>query len=422
MLIELSVENYRSISERQTLRLVASKHRSDAEGTPAISAPGFSHKLLTSLVIYGANASGKSNLLRAFVDVVTSVRHSATHSDHEIQPFRLDPRYEDEPTRFELTFLKDGARYQYGFALSAEKVHEEWLIAYPGRAPQLWFERRVGAEPKFGSHLKGEKKRIYTLTRPDALYLSVAAQLNHDQLGGIHKWITSRLRVVQARYLSPLATADAISSHEHLGSDVTKLLKAADLGIEGVIVRRHNKLPEKAAGPAAQTGMLYQMGKEDFLEIKTLHSRPDGSKIELDMAGDESDGTQRYFSMLEPVVSCLGGGGVLAVDELDDSLHPLLVRRIVSWFHDPKINKTGAQLIFNTHDTTLLDLALFRRDQIWFTEKDTTGATRLYSLLEFSPRKQEALQKGYLEGRYGAIPFLGEPGFMPASDRTKDEK
>ncbi|MEZ4307424.1 MAG: ATP-binding protein [Polyangiaceae bacterium] len=383
MLIEFSVENYRSIAEKQTLRLVASKHRSDAEGTPAISAPGFSHKLLTSLVIYGANASGKSNLLRAFGELVMRIRLSATRSEHEIQPFRLDPRYENEPTRFELIFLKDGARYQYGFALSAEKVHEEWLIAYPGRAPQLWFERRLDAEPKFGSHLKGEKKRIYSLTRPDALYLSVAAQLNHDQLGGIHKWITNQLRVVQARYLSPLATANVISSQQALASSVTELLQEADLGIERVIVRRHKKLPEKASGTTARPEVLHQMGKEDFLEIKTLHSRPDGSKIELDMAGDESDGTQRYFSMLAPVITCLVSGGVLAVDELDDSLHPLLVRTIVSWFHDPEINEAGAQLIFNTHDTTLLDLGLFRRDQIWFTEKDSAGKTRLYSLLEF---------------------------------------
>ncbi|KYF75844.1 hypothetical protein BE17_23565 [Sorangium cellulosum] len=144
-----------------------------------------------------------------------------------------------------------------------------------------------------------------------------------------------------------------------------------------------------------------------MFEIKTEHERSDGEKILFDL-NEESQGTVRYFSLLAPLIDSLAEGGLLAVDELDDSLHPLIVRRIVGLFHDPAVNRKGAQLLFNTHDTTLLDLELFRRDQIWFVEKEPPGKSRLYSLLEFSPRRDEALQKGYLQGRYGAIPFLGD--------------
>ena len=429
MLIDFSVENYRSIADKQTLSLVASKLRSDAEGQAAVECAGFKHQLLTSAVIYGANGSGKSNILRALSEFGTLVAHSASDKDHDIQPYLLDPALAQTPTRFEVSFILEGVRFQYGFSVDAERVYEEWLLAYPRRTAQVWFDRKwngVTHEVQFGSHLKGEKTRIHAITRADSLFLSVAVQFKQAQLEPVFNWITKGLRVRQAKAISPIATARQIEQGGDSAHLVSKFLRAADMGIERVLVRKHSQLPEATTQgnvrPRSLIAVRQNKDKEtegEFLEIQTEHVRADGRKVLFDMLSDESDGTYRYFSLIAPLVSTLASGGVFAVDELDDSLHPLLVREIVRAFHDPVVNKNQAQLIFNSHDTTLLDPTLFRRDQIWFTEKVPPGKTKLYPLIEFSPRKNEALQKGYLEGRYGAVPFLGNFAFEETSEAAE---
>lgn len=429
MLIDFSVENYRSIADKQTLSMVASKLRSDAEGQAAVECVGFKHELLTSAVIYGANASGKSNILRALNEFRCLVGSSAVDEHAGNEPHLLDPKLATAPTRFEASFILDGTRYQYGFSIDAERVHEEWLLAYPRRTAQVWFDRRWNGtkhEVQFSSHLKGEKTRIHAMTRANSLFLSVAVKFNQTQLEPIFNWIMADLCVRQAKHISSLATALQVERGGDSANLVNKFLGVADLGIDRVLVHKHSKLPADAGNNKLRTRSLlsvrpgdHKKDEGEFLEIQTEHVRTNGKKILFDMIASESDGTSRYFSLIAPLVSTLESGGVFAVDELDDSLHPLLVREIVRAFHDPLVNKNKAQLIFNTHDTTLLDPALFRRDQIWFTQKDSTGKTKLYPLIEFSPRKNEALQKGYLEGRYGAIPFLGHFAFETTSDAAE---
>lgn len=417
MFIELTVENFRSIADRQTLSFVAGKHRSEAAGAPAVDEPGFAAgKVLTSTVIYGANGSGKSNVVRALNEMMVLVVRSATPGTLSAEPFRLDADREKMPTRFELTFVKDGVRYQYGFSFTSERIDEEWLIAYPKKTHQVWFERRPSTEKveiHFGPSLRGEKARLATMTRPDALFLSVAAQFNNPQLAEIHAWLTSSLTAQRSSHFDPLDTAGLVDTGDRGRRVVGQALRGADIGIEGVTVRRHAKMPDSTSGTK---NVLRSAKKDEFLEILTEHRRSDGAPILFDLMMDESEGTARYFALLAPIFVALGRGGLLAIDELDQSLHPLLVRRIISLFHDPVANPKRAQLVFNTHDTTLLDPKLFRRDQIWFTEKDAAGKTRLYSLLDYSPRKSEALQRGYLEGRYGAIPFLDDLRFPVISD------
>jgi AAA15 family ATPase/GTPase len=430
MLIEFSIENYRSIADKQTISFVASKHRSDAQGDATFAAEGLrSQKLLTSAVVYGANASGKSNLVRAFAEVCIHIRDSAKDAAHEMQPFRLDASWAQKPSRFELAFLAGGVRYQYGFSLDSKRIHEEWLIAYPRRTPQLWFQRQLNgdqSEIQFGSGLKGEKSRIFTATRPDALFLSVAAQLNQEQLIPIHQALTKR---ISSRHANNMRVANTARMIEKMPADMhlnlTNMLGAAYFGIRNVVVKKHKldmlTASDGQSNDEAESRVYFEGNtKEEVYEIRTAHERTDGESVLFDLA-DESQGTIQYFSLLAPIVSCLGRGNVLVVDELDDSLHPLLVRKIIGLFNDPKTNPKGAQLIFNTHDTTLLDPELFRRDQIWFVEKEPPGKSRFYSLLEFSPRRHEALQKGYLEGRYGAIPFLGDFSFpeVHASEKPK---
>lgn len=412
MFLEFSVENFRSIADRQTVSFVAGKHRSEAEGEPAVDEPGFNGgKVLTSAVVYGANAAGKSNLVRALHAMMERIGRSMEGRAPQLEPFRLDPAWSTRPSRFELSFMKDGVRYQYGFAADRERVHEEWLLAYPKRTPQIWFERRPGLEKadiRFGPHLRGEKVRIAEMTRPDALFLCVAAQLNHPQLSELHKWLGSHVTAQRSEGFGPLGTARALESDPKMKALVHGMLKSADLGIAGAVVRRHEKIPD------AQSGVKFVFAagqKEEFFEILTEHQGADGKPVHFDLMDDESEGTTRFFELVRPVVDTLSRGGLLAIDELDQSLHPLLVRRLVTLFHDPAVNPRHAQLFFNTHDTTLLDPRLFRRDQVWFVEKDQGGKTHLYSLLQYSPRKEEALQRGYLQGRYGAIPFLGDFGY-----------
>ncbi|HMY18028.1 MAG TPA: AAA family ATPase [Polyangium sp.] len=418
MFLEFSVENYRSIAERQVLSFVAGKHRSDADGMPAVDHPGFSAgKVLTSAVIYGANASGKSNLLRALNLATAYVAISAAPIRASVEPFRLDATWANKPTRVEMSFLKDGIRYQYGFALDKERVHEEWFIAYPKKVAQVWFTRHIGEDGvdiKFGPHLKGEKSRLATMTRSDALFLSTAAQFNHPQLSEIHQWLIHNVTAQRSHGFGPLRTIQLLENGSKEGaSTVNELMRGADLGIMGLKVHRHTKMPDVASG----TKMVVRTNKEDEIwEVLTEHRCLDGSSVMFDLLDDESEGTGRFFELIEPLAHTLAVGGLLAIDELDQSLHPLLVRKIISLFHDPTINKKGAQLVFNTHDATLLDPKLFRRDQIWFMEKDNASKTRLYSLLDYSPRKDEALQRGYLLGRYGGIPFLG--GFHFPSKRS----
>lgn len=416
MFLEFSVENFRSIADRQTLSFVAGKHKSEATGTPAVEEPGFTGgPVLSTAVVYGANASGKSNLLLALNRMIGYVGRSATPGTMSVNPFRLDAAWASKPTRFELSFMKEGIRYQYGFALDAERVHEEWLIAYPKKTPQVWFHRGKDAGKKdmhFGSHLRGEKLRIAAMTRPDALFLSVATQFNHAQISEIHQWLRRHVVAQPSQSFGPVATARLIHMDSSKQEVVGRWLQGADLRIAGVTVRRHAEKPDASSGAKA----VIRTDKDDeFFEILTEHRRTDGSIVAFDLSMDESEGTARYFELLAPLMHALARGGLLAIDELDQSLHPLLVRSLVSLFHDPKSNPHHAQLVFNTHDTTLLDPKLFRRDQIWFMEKDADGKSRLYSLLDYSPRKDEALQRGYLQGRYGAIPFLGGLDFAAAT-------
>jgi hypothetical protein len=256
------------------------------------------------------------------------------------------------------------------------------------------------------------------MTRPDALFLSVAAQFNHAQLSELQKWLTTRIIAQRAQGFGPLGTARFVGLDEDLRQSVGRMLRLADLGVAGVSVKRHSTMPDARSGTRA---VVKGEVDDELFELLAEHRAADGTPVYFDMLTDESEGTLRFFELLSPLMDTLGKGGLLAVDELDQSLHPLLVRKLVSLFHDPEANAARAQLLFNTHDTTLLDPKLFRRDQIWFTEKDRAGKTRLYSLLEYSPRKEEALQRGYLQGRYGAIPFLGELRFPNAGRAAREQ-
>lgn len=426
MLIDFSFKNFRSFRDEQVLSLVASKGKELSHNV--IELDGFKEiKLLPSVVLYGANASGKTTILDALNFCGKFIRTSATYGPEKrisAKPFMLDTISPSKPTEFEFTFIQENVRYQYGFAVNRKNVLKEWLISYPkGRARNL-FQREYQEDTdksiyKFSSFLKGEKEKLVEVTGPNSLFLSIGATFNNQQLLKVYKWFSEKLYGTKARELDHRMFSNFMTDNEYLAK-VRELIKFADFGIVDISVVKQKldfdkELPEDAPESLINFMEALQNFVKDFsdetegdpttLNVNMVHVGED-NPVPLPLE-DESAGTQQYFALSFPILNALQNGHVLFVDELDSSLHPLLVRSIVNLFHNPSTNPKGAQLIFNTHDTTLLNLSLFRRDQIWFVEKDHSGSSHIYSLLEFSPRKDEALERGYLQGRYGAIPFLG---------------
>lgn len=418
MLFELRITNFRSFNQEQTFSLVAGKDPSHPEN---IFSPQekYDLNLLKTTAIYGANASGKSNLLQAAAFIRAFVLTSAEGQEGDeipVEPFRLDSSSITKPSEFEVTFLHEEVRYQYGFIVSRYDVHEEWLVAYPEKRAQRWFERYAGEETYFGPGLKGNRRQLESLTRSNALFLSVGAKFNHPQLTNVFRWFRIHWRELghpqKHEPFSKTFTAQRCKNDRQIGQKVANFLHQADLGIEGLKVESHaltdRELPD-AMTEEIKRSVMEQIGDARVFDVYTTHRLVNTKeKVEF-LLSDESDGTQRMFAMAGPILDVLKNGYTLFVDELDTSLHPMLARKLLEIFHDPKLNTKGAQLVFTTHDTSLLDQSLMRRDQIWFTEKDDKAATNLYSLLEFKPRKGvEALQKGYFVGRYGALPAFGE--------------
>lgn len=408
MLLRFAASNFRSLKDEQELSLIATSLTGRADGVARVGA--IDQGVLRVAAIYGANASGKTNVLRALHFMATAVEDSQTSwkPDQPIprQPFRLDQTSRDSASQFEVDIAIDSTRYQYGFSVSSERVLEEWLFAFPSGRRQMWYRRKPDGI-SFGRHLAGENRVIERVTRPNSLFLSAAAQSNHEQLTPIYRWFSTNLEFITSdRHGPPIETLQLCAS-ESVRARIETALAAADLGLLGfetserpveeatrkIFAAIRDMLPSGATMP------------EKLPDVRFLHRCEHNAPVTLALAA-ESDGTIAYFGLLGPAIRTLDRGGTLCVDELDSSLHPLLALELVRLFNDAKRNPHGAQLIFNTHDTNLLDLTILRRDQIWFTEKDKCGTTHLYPLTDFKPRENENLQRGYLQGRYGAVPFL----------------
>ena len=414
MLVEFRVKNFRSIRDEQVLSIVASKDRTlrdtHTQETGISAAPA----LLRSAVVYGANASGKSNLIKALQYMRGVVIESATAiqpgQSFAVQPFRLDLKSADQSSEFEVTFLLDKVRYQYGFAMTAQRIVSEHLLVYKAFKPQRWFSRHFDQESgkdvyEFSSGLKGPKNLWEGATRPNSLFLSMAVQLNSEALRPVFDWFLNQLIIFNEQApLTPQMSIQMLKQPEGR-KDICKFLSAADISIQDVDVETR-KVPGQAVHFDLTAGKT-EVRSEEMEEHKLrFHHVTKQGKAVFDLM-DESSGTRNLLFIAGPVMDILGKGVTLVIDELDTSLHTLLVRELVRLFHSPEINSKGAQLIFTTHDASLLDAPdLFRRDQIWFVEKDGDQSSGLVGLSEFSPRKNEALERGYLMGRYGGVPFL----------------
>ena len=416
MLVEFRVKNFRSLRDEQVLSLVASSDKTlqdtNTLGTGLKVAPA----LLSSAIVYGANASGKSNLIKALqymrgvvLEFATVVQPGQTFA---VQPFRLDPCTAGQPTEFEVTFILNGMRYQYGFAMTAQQIVSEHLLVYKAFKPQRWFDRHFDENTDrdiydFGQGLKGTKNLWESATRPNALFLSMAVQLNSEALRPVFDWFAHSLVIFDEQTrLAPHTSIQMLKQSEHR-KRICDFLAAADLSIADIeVVTR--KVPGQSVHFDLVTGKSEVRSEEmEQHQLRFSHVTERGEAV-FDLM-DESNGTRNLLFLAGPVLDILKKGLTLVIDELDTSLHTLLVRELVRLFHRPQANTGGAQLIFTTHDTSLLDApGLFRRDQVWLVEKDSDQASSLVALSEFSPRKNEALERGYLMGRYGGVPFLGD--------------
>jgi uncharacterized protein len=329
---------------------------------------------------------------------------------YAVQPFRLDDLSASQASEFEVTFILEGVRYQYGFAMTAQRIVREYLLVYKAFKPQRWFERHFEVESgrdiyEFGPGLKGAKHLWEGATRSNSLFLSMAVQLNSEVMRPVFDWFSTGLVIFneQAK-LSPHVSIQMLQRPD--GRErICAFLTAADMSISDIeVVTR--KVPGQAVHFDLAAGKTEVRSEEiEEHQLRFSHVTERGSAV-FDLM-DESNGTRNLLFLTGPVLDILAKGLTLVVDELDTSLHTLLVRELVRLFHQSEVNTGGAQLIFTTHDTSLLDAPdLFRRDQVWFIEKDSDQASRLVALAEFSPRKNEALERGYLIGRYGGIPFL----------------
>ena len=414
MLVEFRTKNFRSLRDEQVLSLVASTDKTLLDTHALATGLKAAPHVLKSAVVYGANASGKSNLVKALQFMRGVVLQSAALQPGQtfdwLQPFKLDAASGSQPTAFEVTFVLGGVRYQYGFAMDAQRIVGEQLLVYKAFKPQRWFERRFDAESgkdvyEFGSGLKGAKNLWEGATRPNALFLSVAVQLNSEALRPVFDWFANRLVIFNEQ--SPLSPQFSVHmlKQEAQRKAICAFLQAADTSIADIEVATQQAMAHTIHVDLA-TGKREETAGEQAVEEVRFHHVTEHGQAVFDLA-DESSGTRNLLFLTGPILDILNKGLTLVVDELDTSLHTLLVQALVRLFHRPEVNTGGAQLVFTTHDTSLLDAyGLFRRDQVWFVEKRPDQSSSLYPLLDFSPRKNEALERGYLQGRYGALPLL----------------
>lgn len=420
MLVNFTVSNYRSFKEERTFSMSAGPVR---EHRDSVIERG-SYRVLPLAVFYGANSSGKSNLIQAISTMCKVVRDSVRMNEGDPllhDPFALDKTSEGEPTSFEIQFLKDHALYRYGFEYNREIIISEWLYEKRFKEREYELFLRAGDDIEVSARRFPEGRGKEHMTNSNRLFLSVVAQLKGEKSNRIMSWFRG-CNVVSGidsvGYES--VTIDMFAEHRPLERQAQAFFQTLQLGFTRFFVEKVSMTQEmlealpEAIRPAFEQGVA--SGR--VVQTRTVHNvydeRGEVSDTRIfDKDRMESEGTKKVIEISGPLFDTLSKGKILIVDELDAKLHPLLTRNIILLFMDPVTNPHGAQLIFATHDTNLLDLRILRRDQIWFAEKDSVESTDIYSLIEIRDengnriRNDRNIERDYIQGRYGAIPFVG---------------
>jgi hypothetical protein len=420
MLIEFRTANCLSFKEMAEFSMLASKDKTNEDSNTFLFNGS---RFLKSAAIYGANGSGKTNFVQAIDfmrDLVLGISPVRNYA------YRLDKTMKDEPSFFEIIFIKNDKRYRYGFELSRKNVLSEWLFYVPTTRETTLFTREK-QNITIGRSFK-EGKVLSDSVKSDKLFLSFVAQLDGAKIAqSIIEWFKD-MSVMSGLDSDVSDTVNILSekgkSSEKRKKQVLDILHRFDIQIEDITIKERDFVP---LVPPSDSDMSDQM-KAVIESFNTLMEKEGGGKMppqvithrktyengkesgleEFDLQRYESDGTKKLFALAGSLAQSLETGQTIVVDELESKLHPLVTKEIVKLFNSKISNKKNAQLIFTTHDTNLLQGNHFRRDQIWFTEKDEFGSSHLYSLLEYKPRKDASFQKDYINGRYGAIPYIGD--------------
>ena len=421
MIIDFSIKNFRSFREEQKLSFVASNYDKDLPNNVMdTELPGLEGiRLLKAIGVYGANASGKTNILKALSFLDHFVENSATDLDEGdetgVEPFMLCGNCSNQPAEFVLRFVVDGMRYHFALILDRERVLYESLSAFPEGAERVWYERSWDEDleayewsPKRPTGFKRDPN-IVGYTRQNALFLSTAAKWNNEQIAPIYRWFKLKLRFFRVNSdfppLPPSFTAGYMQIGAKERNEVVRLLRHGDIGILSAKATEHAVTREDLPDEIPEEVASRFLKEAKRVEVSMGHRGIEGKEYPLPW-DEESSGTQKLFSLAGPWLDSLKKGCVVALDEVESSMHPLMVVELLRLVFDPKINRENAQFLFTTHNPLLLDRTLLRRDQVWFADKDDEGGTHLYPLTDYKPRKDESLARGYLAGRYGAVPFI----------------
>lgn len=459
MLLQFTASNFRAFREPQTLNLAASNYdKALPANCISTDLPGLKgQRWLKGVALYGPNAGGKSTLIEAIEALAGMVRNSAKATDpkdpiRQIEPFALAPGKPVEPTGFGVVFVSDAVRYEYRVAATRERVWHESLRAFPSGKEQLWFCRDWQPEQqsfkwspdKPTGYRRDAKKEEFTL--PNVLFLSKAISLGDTQLESVFRWFKANL--IFRRFMDFSAQEDhkltvrLLERGDATAAKIFALVRHADIGVNNFRIKPTELSPDVAAAVSEFNKTLEAAMKKlipsdtefdiegqmrDRKEVELAHSGESNDSVYLPWRS-ESTGTRRLFALAGPWLDILENGYTVCIDELDTSMHPLMVTALLRLLFDEKTNPKGAQVIFTTHNPLLLDSTLLRRDQVWFADKDDRGESHLYPLTDYAPRKGESLVRGYLAGRYGAVPFIPQgllgtfPSEPPANRKPTDER
>lgn len=416
MLLQFNVKNFMSIKNEIVLSLSATPDKKHRDSLLCID----KEKVLPSIAIYGANAAGKSNIFKALTAAILLVRNSnymQVNMNIGLVPFLLDDESRKDKTKLDFKFIHNGVKYEYGFVADQFNIYEEYLYEYKTARPTMIFERTNINDFKFTA-LNSELKQYVEKNTHNKLFLCTATAWNCQLTKNAFMWFVENIDTYTAQNIQItnqyFQEIEKHSNDEEFKTLLLEMLKHADINISNYDftsqeIKDKSKimLPPGIALNAEMVEEMLRNAREYKLTTHHIVETKEGIKdFELDIE-QESDGTKLMFAYAPIIIDALRKGRTIVIDEIDSCLHPVLLAYLVSIFNDHKLNKNGAQLIFNTHDVNLLDLDKLRRDQIYFVEKNNeNGITDLYSLVDYSPRNSENIRKGYMQGRYGAIPVI----------------
>ncbi len=419
MLLEFSVKNFLSIKDEVIFSLYASDEIRGHEKRNLIPAAG--RHILKTAVVYGANASGKSNLIKAMGFMRGVMTNSLKLNPEEpivstwsYPSFQLHSESMKAPLEMEVSFLYQDVYYRYGFALDADRIHREWLYSAPGESESLLYERRF-EEGLYAYDIPEDFLMATEFSKgrglpANTLLLAVLAKFTDSPARRVMEWMGNIFNVIT----SPDEEAYEGFTYSKLDeedyrTDILNFLKVADVGIEDVFLESMtvadlpDEMPEKVRKKLISPGAKRVVFQHNIFDDNAMMTgRTQWGK------SNESAGTQRLFALSGPLIETLRKGEILVIDELDAKLHPMMMRFILGLFHSQEHNPHDAQLIFATHDTQLLSPRFFRRDQVWFTEKNPYGVTEIYSLADFDLDDDADFSRAYFQGLYNAVPFIGD--------------